>query len=177
MPKRPETSKKQTPTKHPMPHPMPTLSLEINNQSSALADPEAAAIALFEAIHASGTFPISEGELSIAFVNDAEIAQVHADFMKDPSPTDVITFPAQPEMESAGEIIVSVDHARSRAAELGEPFSRELSLYLVHGWLHLAGYDDRKDSDRAKMREAEQKALEILDDADQAIEFKVNTCG
>jgi probable rRNA maturation factor len=60
---------------------------------------------------------------------------------------------------------------------LDEPFSRELSLYLVHGWLHLAGYDDRKDSDRAKMREAEQKALEILDDADQAIEFKVNTCG
>jgi probable rRNA maturation factor len=97
--------------------------------------------------------------------------------MEDPSPTDVITFPAQPEMESAGEIIVSVDHARSQAAELGETFSRELSLYLVHGWLHLAGYDDHKDSDRAKMREAEQKALLILDEADQAIEFVVKTCG
>lgn len=156
---------------------MPTLSLEINNQSSALVDPEHAAIALFEAIHVSGRFPISEGELSIAFVNDAEIAQVHADFMEDPSPTDVITFPAQPEMESAGEIIVSVDHARSRAAKLGETFSRELSLYLVHGWLHLAGYDDRKESDRAKMREAEQKALSILDEADQAIEFELKTCG
>ena len=153
------------------------LSLEINNQSSNLFNPEAAAIALFEAIQASGKFPINEGELSIAFVNDAEIAQVHADFMDDPSPTDVITFPAQPEMKSAGEIIVSVDHAQSRAAELGEPFSRELSLYLVHGWLHLAGYDDSKESDRSKMREAEQKALLILDEADQAIEFKVKTCG
>ena len=153
------------------------LSLEINNQSSSLFNPEAAAIALFEAIHASGRFPIKEGELSIAFVSDAEIAQVHADFMDDPSPTDVITFPAQPEMKSAGEIIVSVDHAHSRAAELGEQFSRELSLYLVHGWLHLAGYDDSKESDRAKMREAEQKALLILDEADQAIEFKVKTCG
>ena len=153
------------------------LSLEINNQSSSLFDPEAAAIALFKAIHASGRFPINEGELSIAFVSDAEIAQVHADFMDDASPTDVITFPAQPEMKSAGEIIVSVDHAHSRAAELGEPFSRELSLYLVHGWLHLAGYDDSKESDRAKMREAEQKALLILDKADQAIEFKVKTCG
>ena len=153
------------------------LSLEINNQSSSLFNPEAAAIALFEAINASGKFPINEGELSIAFVSDAEIAQVHADFMDDPSPTDVITFPAQPEMKSAGEIIVSVDHAHSRAAELGEPFSRELSLYLVHGWLHLAGYDDSKESDRAKMREAEQKALLILDEADQAIEFKVKTCG
>ena len=153
------------------------LSLEINNQSSSLFNPEAAAIALFEAIHASGRFPINEGELSIAFVNDAEIAQVHADFMNDPSPTDVITFPAQPEMKSAGEIIVSVDQAHSRAAKLGEPFSRELSLYLVHGWLHLAGYDDSKESDRVKMREAEQEALLILDEADKAIEFKFKTCG
>ena len=154
---------------------MPTLSLEINNLSSSLFKPEAAAIALFEAIHTSGRFPINEGELSIAFVSDAEIAQVHADFMDDPSPTDVITFPAQPEMKSAGEIIVSVDHAHNRAAKLGEPFSRELSLYLVHGWLHLAGYDDSEESDRAKMREAEKKALLILDEADQAIEFKLKT--
>ena len=79
-------------------------------------------------------------------------------------------------MKSAGEIIVSVDHARSRAAELGKPFSRELSLYLIHGWLHLAGYNDRKESDRAEMREAEQKALLILDKAHQAIEFKLKTC-
>ena len=82
------------------------LSLEINNQSSSLFNPEAAAIALFEVINASGRFPINEGELSIAFVSDAEIAQVHSEFMDDPSPTDVITFPAQPEMKSAGEIIV-----------------------------------------------------------------------
>ncbi len=149
---------------------MPMLSLEINNQYNALVDPEAAATQLFETIHASGTFPITEGELSIAFVSDAQIAQVHADFMDDPTPTDVITFPADPQMESAGEIIVSVDHARSRATELGEPFSRELSLYLVHGWLHLAGYDDRNDADRAKMREAEQIALGLLDDT---VEFRL----
>ena len=150
-------------------------SLEINNQYSSIFNPEVAAIALFEAIHASGRFPINEGELSIAFVSDAEIARLHADFMDDPSPTDVITFPAQPDMKSAGEIIVSVDHARSRAAKLGKSFSRELSLYLVHGWLHLAGYNDRNESDRAEMRNAEQKALKILDEANQAIEFKLKS--
>ena len=155
---------------------MSTLSLEINNQSSILFNPEAAAIALFETIHASARFPISEGELSIAFVNDAEIAQVHADFMDDPSPTDVITFPAQPDMKSAGEIIVSVDRARARAAELGGSFSRELSLYLVHGWLHLAGYKDRRQRERAEMRKAEKKALLILNKAHQRIEFKLKTC-
>ena len=153
---------------------MPTLSLEVNNLYKALASPEAAAIALFEALHASGKFPITEGELSVAFVSDAEIAQVHADFMDDPTPTDVITFPANGEMESAGEIIVSVDHAQSRAEELGEPFSRELSLYLIHGWLHLAGYDDRNETDRAAMRAAEQCALSAIDAAEEAIEFYVD---
>ncbi|HBR94984.1 MAG TPA: rRNA maturation RNase YbeY [Opitutae bacterium] len=153
---------------------MPKLSLEINNQYSALCAPEAAACTLFETLQASAAFPITEGELSIAFVSDAEIAQVHADFMDDPTPTDVITFPANKEMESAGEIIVSVDHASSRAAELDEPFSRELSLYLVHGWLHLAGYDDRNEVDRAAMRQAEQKALAILDTAESSIEFQLN---
>lgn len=145
---------------------MPMLSLEINNLSSALAEPGPAARRLFETLHASGRFPIAGGELSVVFVGDAEIARVHADFMGDPTPTDVITFPADAAMESAGEIIVSVDHARSRAGELGEPFSRELSLYLVHGWLHLAGYDDRAEADRAAMRAAEQAALAMLDAAD-----------
>ncbi len=153
---------------------MPTLSLEINNQYSALADPGAAATRLFETLHAAGTFPITGGELSIVFVDDRQIAHVHADFMDDPTPTDVITFPADTSMESAGEIIVSVDHARSRAEELGEPFSRELSLYLIHGWLHLAGYDDRAEADRAKMREAEQLALSLLDAEIEPIEFQLS---
>lgn len=154
---------------------MPTFSLEISNQYSALRSPEEAANALFNALHRSGKFPIAEGELSIAFVDDRVIAQVHADFMGDPTPTDVITFPGDEAMESAGEIIVSVDHAQSRAEELGEPFSRELSLYLIHGWLHLAGYDDRNDSDRAKIRQAEQEALSVMDSAECRIEFELKT--
>lgn len=153
---------------------MPTLSLEINNLYNGLADPETAAVRLFETLDASGRFPIASGELSVVFVSDDEIARVHADFMDDPSPTDVITFPANASMESAGEIIVSVDHARSRAKELGEPFSRELSLYLVHGWLHLAGYDDRNDTDRAKMRAAEHEALAVLDAAEDRVAFHIS---
>lgn len=142
---------------------MKKLHLEISNQYEGLACPQAATLELFATIIESGKFPIGGGELSIVFVDDATIARVHADFMDDPSPTDVITFPADPSMEAAGEIIVSVDHARSRAEELGETFSRELSLYLLHGWLHLAGYDDRAPADRVKMRSAEQEALALLD--------------
>lgn len=150
---------------------MSPVHLEISNLYNALLEPETATRALFTAIEDSKQFPISPGELSIVFVDDAQIARVHDDFMDDATPTDVITFPADAEMDSAGEIIVSVDHARSRAAELGQTFSRELSLYLVHGWLHLAHYDDRNETDRAKMRVAEQEALAILDQSDLAEQF------
>ncbi|WP_269522457.1 rRNA maturation RNase YbeY [Coraliomargarita parva] len=155
---------------------MPQLNLEISNRfEDGLADPESAATTLFRTLEVSGRFPIGDGDLSIVFVSDEEIARVHDDFMDDPTPTDVITFPADPEMESAGEIIVSVDHARQKAEELGEPFSRELSLYLVHGWLHLAGYDDRNETDRAAMRQAEQEALALLDAAAEPIDFKLTS--
>ncbi len=150
---------------------MSAIQLEINNRYKNLADPESATRQLFAAIEASGEFPITPGELSIVFVSDTEIGQIHDDFMDDPSATDVITFPADEEMESAGEIIVSVDHAQSKAAELGETFSDELSLYLIHGWLHLAGYDDRNNADRAKMRQAEQQAMVILKAIDYAETF------
>ncbi|MBT4756928.1 MAG: rRNA maturation RNase YbeY [Opitutae bacterium] len=154
---------------------MSRLHLEINNQYKLLADPIEATNQLCGALDASGTFPIAQGELSVAFVTDATIGRIHGEFMNDPSATDVITFPANIEMESAGEIIVSVDHARSRADELDEPFSRELSLYLVHGWLHLAGYDDRNETDRAAMRIAEQHALKILDKISINTYFHITT--
>ncbi|MFP4069555.1 MAG: rRNA maturation RNase YbeY [Verrucomicrobiota bacterium] len=152
---------------------MPPLTLEISNRFDRLEAPHDAARMLFERLETSGSFPVAGGELSVVFVTDEEIARIHRDFMDDPTPTDVITFPADHEMESAGEIIVSVDHAESRAAELAEPFSRELSLYLIHGWLHLAGYDDRNEADRAAMRQAEAQALAIIDQSPAKIEFRL----
>ena len=145
---------------------------EIRNQCKTLADPQQATLARCRALENSGAFPISHGELSIAFVDDAIIARIHADFMDAPAPTDVITFPADPEMDSAGEIIISVDHAHARAAELDLPFSRELTLYLIHGWLHLAGFDDRNEPDRVRMQEAEDKALALVDADKSCIHYE-----
>ena len=62
-----------------------------------------------------------------------------------------------------------------KAAELGETFSDELSLYLIHGWLHLAGYDDRNDADRAAMRQAEQQAMAILKASSPAESFRIES--
>ena len=102
----------------------------------------------------------SEGEISLVFLTDAALARLHGEFLADPSRTDVITFPGGPPPGPAGEICVSADAARRRVGRR-DP-SAELTLYLVHGWLHLAGHDDRAPAPRRAMRRAEAAALRIL---------------
>src|SRR5690606_31383411 len=79
-----------------------------------------------------------DGELSLAFLTDKKLAQLHDDFLDDPTTTDVITFEGQPELGVAGEICVSADTAATYSKEHDRDFSEELTLYVVHGWLHLA---------------------------------------
>lgn len=154
---------------------MSQLQLEISNRYDSLACPVEATRKLLRTLESSGAFPIANGELSIVFVTDEAIARVHEVFMNDPNATDVITFPPDSKMHFAGEIIVSVDHALDQAKELNESFSRELSLYLIHGWLHLAGYDDRAEKDRTAMRVAEQKAIKIADRAHAIENFRMTS--
>lgn len=103
-----------------------------------------------------------DGELSLAFLSDARLARLHADFLDDPTTTDVITFEGQPALGVAGEICVSVDTASAYALRHGRDFSEELTLYVVHGWLHLAGYDDLQPAKKRRMRAAEARALKLL---------------
>jgi len=100
--------------------------------------------------------------LSVVFMTDDALAQLHADFLDDPTPTDVITFEGAPELGTAGEICVSADRAAIFSAEHDRDFSEELTLYLVHGWLHLAGYDDLKPALKRQMRAAEARAMRCL---------------
>lgn len=129
----------------------------------ALLVTESAIIALFHALDAWPAYRLPEGELSIALLDDSALANLHRAFLDDPSPTDVITFPGDPEDELAGEICVSVDRAVEMSVQHDQPFNRELTLYLVHGWLHLAGLDDRHDKDRQIMRQAEENAIAWLE--------------
>lgn len=116
-----------------------------------------------------------DGELSLALVKDAELAQMHGEFLDDPSTTDVITFEGAPEFGVAGEVCVSVDTAKRYAAEHGREFSTELSLYLIHGWLHLAGYDDLKPELKREMRRAEARAEKLLGEAGLLDAFELKT--
>jgi probable rRNA maturation factor len=83
-------------------------------------------------------------EIEITLIDDPEIGRVHADFLGDPEPTDVITF-------QHGEILISADTAVRQAAEHGETADRELALYAVHGLLHLAGWEDHDPGEAAAM--------------------------
>jgi probable rRNA maturation factor len=122
------------------------------------------------------------GELSIVFLTDEALAELHARFLDDPSITDVITFEGDPALGVAGEVCVSADAAiRQTAAPAGarhrsgraDAFARELTLYVVHGWLHLAGYDDLQPAKKRVMRRAEARALRLLDGHGAVPDFRL----
>jgi probable rRNA maturation factor len=113
------------------------------------------------------------GDLSIAFLTDDRLASLHDDFLNDPTPTDVITFPGDPLMDFAGEVCVSVDRALSVCSEHGHSFEEELTLYLVHGLLHLAGWDDKTPEDRIGMREGESRVMHTLREAKKVPSFSI----
>jgi len=117
------------------------------------------------------------GELSLVFLTDPALAQLHADFLDDPAPTDVITFEGNPALGTAGEICVSADTAAAYAQKHRRDFSTELTLYLVHGWLHLAGYDDLVPAKKRLMRRAEARAMKLLSEANCLPRFTLTKVG
>ena len=141
------------------------------------------AIRALDAVHGtlatSASVLGSGGELSIVFMTDAALARLHDEFLDDPTITDVITFEGDPALGTAGEICVSVDAAVRHVSETGRrsaridpvAFAREVTLYVVHGWLHLAGYDDLQPAKKRIMRRAEKRALALLDRHDAVPAF------
>jgi probable rRNA maturation factor len=102
-------------------------------------------------------------EISVAFVDDAGIAELHGRWLGDPTPTDVLSFDLGADQPGpAGEVIVSAERAAEVAGERGLDPVRELALYVVHGTLHLCGFDDRAPAERARMRAAESEVLAAL---------------
>ena len=97
-------------------------------------------------------------EVSLLLTDETEISSIHDRFMGDSSGTDVISFP----MDEGVDMVVSVERAERESATLGHAFEAELALYIVHGILHVSGYDDTTDAARVRMREAEREVLATL---------------
>jgi probable rRNA maturation factor len=96
--------------------------------------------------------------VSLLLTDDAEIAGIHDRFLGDASPTDVISFA----IDGAAEIVVSVETAARCARARSHALAAEVALYVVHGILHLCGYDDGRPRARARMRRAERDVLAAL---------------
>jgi len=119
--------------------------------------------------HAAAAEGFRAGCLSIAVVGTRRMATLHERFLGVAGPTDVITFDFDTDRTQGwleGEIVVCADvAARAAAGQVGaarlthKAVHRELALYVVHGILHLAGYDDRDPDDYARMHAREDQLL------------------
>jgi probable rRNA maturation factor len=93
--------------------------------------------------------------VEISILGSRAMAKVHRDFLDIRGATDVITFPY-------GEILVCAPVAAARAPEFGHSTTQELALYIIHGLLHLSGFDDISESDAKKMAITQQEILKLV---------------
>ena len=100
----------------------------------------------------------AEAVVEVALLGGEEHAVLHERFLGDPAETDVMAFPyGDPDL--FGEILVNREFARKEAKRRKISAADEIQLYIVHGALHLLGFDDSNPRVRKKMRDAEKKVL------------------
>ena len=107
---------------------------------------------------------VADAEISLAFVDNPTIHRLNQRYLQHDEPTDVLSFPLSEPNASrlAGELVIGVEVALEQAASRDHDVQAELILYVIHGLLHLCGYDDHDDADRDAMRQRERHYLQQL---------------
>ena len=101
------------------------------------------------------------GDISIIFCSDNYLLDVNKKYLQHNYYTDIITFDYCEGNRLSGDLFISVDSVRLNAAEYGSSFEDELNRVIVHGLLHLMGYDDHSDEDITQMRAKENACLQL----------------
>lgn len=113
-------------------------------------------------------------EVSIVLVDDEYIQNLNKNYRSIDAPTDVLSFAMREsvdesdisfecdEEELLGDVVISLEMARSQAEEYGHSIEREIGFLVTHGILHLLGYDHETESERAVMRNKEEEILESI---------------
>jgi probable rRNA maturation factor len=107
----------------------------------------------------------ARGRLDISIVDAAAMRRLHKEWLDDESVTDVLTFDLRDRPLRGmvdGQISICESVARRQARALGVDWRDELLLYVIHGCLHLCGYDDRRPADARRMGRRQQELLEAL---------------
>lgn len=104
-----------------------------------------------------------ESEITLVLTDDAQLQELNREYLDIDAPTDVLSFPAgdiDPESRAVylGDILISLPRAQAQALQEGHPFQEEIQLLIVHGMLHLLGFDHALEDDKAAMW-AEQAAI------------------
>ncbi len=101
------------------------------------------------------------GEVSVIFCSDDYLLQINRQYLQHDYYTDIITFDYTEGDTIGGDLFISVDTVRANAGEYRQTFEQELRRVMVHGVLHLCGYDDVTDAQRKVMRGAEDKYIDF----------------
>ena len=107
------------------------------------------------------------GELSYLFCDDQKILEMKRHYLQHDFFTDIITFDYSEGNSIAGDIIISLETVRSNSQKYQTPFEEELRRVIIHGVLHLCGLRDKNRKEQKEMREAEDKALFLLNSNNQ----------
>ena len=102
------------------------------------------------------------GEVTVVLVSDRRMAAIHQQFLKTAGPTDVITF-------QDGDIFVSVETAKRNARQFGTSLRDEIRLYVVHGLLHLHGFDDTTPAKSRAMNSIQRRIFDRLSTTRKAV--------
>jgi probable rRNA maturation factor len=93
--------------------------------------------------------------VSVVFIDGRRCRAINRKFLDHDRQTDVISFPLEEGSNLEGEIYVNLDRARLQATDYGVTFGNEVARLVIHGTLHLVGYDDRRPHEAASMRRKE----------------------
>ena len=111
-----------------------------------------------------------KAEVDILFVDNEAIQTMNRTYRNKDAVTDVLSFPmyeADEYIEDEeeilfGDIVISLERAQEQAEEYGHSLEREVMYLLVHGLLHLAGYDHMEEADKQQMRQQEERLLAVI---------------
>ena len=152
------------------------MSIEIANESGVDVDEALLADLARHVLDGMRVHPLAE--LSVLLVDEPAMTELHVRWMGEEGPTDVLAFPmdelrlpqpsthgdrSQPDPDASeallGDVVISVPAAWRQAKEAGRSLDEELAWLLVHGLLHLCGYDDQLEADAREMHQRESEVL------------------
>lgn len=101
--------------------------------------------------------------ISIIFTSDEYLKSLNVSYLNKKYLTDVITFPYSSESPISGDVFISIDRVKENAATYNQTFETELYRIIIHGILHLLGYKDKIEKDKANMTYKENKYVKLAD--------------